>query len=74
MTVRTSRRGFVALASGVLGGFATGLGRAFGHAPAGRPAVQLDTDVGEARPNALSVTTYTYDKEARLLAVTRQTP
>lgn len=68
MNGRTSRRSFVALATGAMASLVTGLGRVFGQVATAGADRQFD-----AAPTPLSddlvTTTYTYDSQARLLSV-----
>lgn len=70
MNDRTSRRSFVALATGALASLAAGLGRAFGHGPVGCAAALPDAAPCDALADGLSVTTYTFDAQSRLISVT----
>jgi hypothetical protein len=73
MNGRTSRRTFVALATGALASLAAGLGRVFGQSPTGRPDPQLDAPARDPLAEGATVTAYTCDDMARLLCVTELT-
>jgi hypothetical protein len=73
MNAPTSRRSFVALATGALASVAAGLGRAFGQGAIGPPDPQFDAAARDPLPENATVTTYTYDAKARLLSVTAPT-
>ena len=69
MNDRTSRRSFVALATGALASIAAGLGRAFGQSAVRKSDPHFDAAARDAPPDDAATTIYTFDRQGRLLRV-----